>query len=71
MDEELEAFLEHVGVKGMKWGQRKDGSPSARRHLTTLTKPEKVVYTAAAGAYIAAKILQKVGPTLASKALSG
>ncbi len=29
-DQEVEAFLEHVGVKGMKWGQRRQAKAQGR-----------------------------------------
>lgn len=43
MDEELDDFLAHYGVKGMRWGYRKPGTgkPSSRR-ATKAEKKERV-----------------------------
>lgn len=38
MDEDVENFLAHHGVKGMKWGQRKDRTTTTPRDYTALKK---------------------------------
>lgn len=35
MSDDVEEFLEHIGVKGMKWGHRKNRSPSFRSAVRT------------------------------------
>ena len=37
-DAAREEFLEHYGVKGMKWGVRKRSEPTAKRTLTNRAK---------------------------------
>jgi hypothetical protein len=61
-DEFVEEYLEHYGVKGMKWGvrkQRDDGSP--RRKLTPNQKKAIVGGVVAVGAITAMVVLGKQG----------
>lgn len=55
-EEEVEAFLEHFGVKGMKWGRRKSGSTALGVGVTfiasnklLLKAPISIALGAAAG----------------------
>lgn len=45
-------FLEHYGVKGMKWGVRKEREPLTRKQKTAIVAGSAVVVGAAAAAIV-------------------
>src|SRR5688500_12727291 len=67
-DEDIDVFLEHWGVKGMKWGTRKSRDKSSRPTRRRTTGWEKVGWIGGgyitggmAGTVVAVKILRKTG----------
>ena len=52
----LEDFLEHHGVKGMKWGVRKQERPTEKSHKKT-----KLAITAAGAVFVAAFLVKHGG----------
>jgi hypothetical protein len=67
-----EAYLEHFGVKGMKWGQRKSGTSSKRSKALKIGGAAAV----AAGAAVAVTVLARggrlpIGRSTATRAAKG
>lgn len=58
-----EAYLEHFGVKGMKWGVRKskDSSDDSKDTVIRITHKQKVNALTAVGAVTAVALLHKTG----------
>lgn len=51
MDEEVDLFLEHFGVKGMRWGVRKDRAPGVSSRVNREAKKDAAEFARAKAFY--------------------
>jgi hypothetical protein len=60
-DEEIEDFLEHFGMRGMRWGVRKDIGPSGKVRTTrSAGSKATIVVGALGGSMVGTKVASKI-----------
>lgn len=68
-EEDLDAFIAHYGIRGMKWGKRKARSPEEEAHRKAMFKKVAITSAVVAGAALTAVVLKQHGNAQAAKAV--